>query len=171
MASEGFACINVGRTRTGKTTLSKSLVVDYIRSNGMDYSNVYIYDVNKEYYDYYKEPFVPYNEFINNIKDVTNSFILIEEATIFFNVKATDKLIQEMLVRKRHTNNIIYLNFHSIRAIPRYVFDLVNYVTIFKTNDTLEVVKTKYDDARFLKAFTAVNTDEDPYKRITFNLY
>lgn len=165
MRSAGFAVINVGKTGTGKTTVSKSMLTNWTYPE-----DLYIYDVNGEYKDVYPEAFVGFQDFMFMVQDVTNSLILIEEATIFFSVKSTNDILQELLVRKRHTNNIIYLNFHSIRAIPRYVFDLVDWINIFKTNDNLNTVKEKYSDPRFIEAFLKVKKDKNKWAFITLKL-
>ena len=164
--AQGFAGLNVGRTKTGKTTFCK-----YLLTQVPETMEKHIYDVNNEYKEFYTEPFVTFSDFMERIKPVTNSFILIEEATIFFEVRSTDKILKEMLVRKRHTGNVIYLNFHSISAIPKYVFNLVNYVTIFKTNDTDETVKKKFDGEKFMRTYQKVRGSDDQHARITLDLY
>jgi hypothetical protein len=162
----GFAGLNVGKTKTGKTTFTKGLILDAI-----DNRPVFVYDVNNEYKAFYNDEFVKKEEFMLKVKNVKNSFIVFEEATIFFNNKACDEILQEMLVRKRHTKNIIYMNFHSFRAVPNYVFDLVDYITIFKTNDSPKRVAEKYKDDRFLKAVESVRESDNPYCRIVFDMY
>jgi len=164
--SDNFALINVGRTGTGKTTVSKKLINSLPSGN-----NLIIYDINREYTEYYKHPFEPdINIFMTDIKNVTNSFILIEEASIFFQNRETNKELKEMLVLKRHNNNIIVLNFHSFAMIPDYLFHLVNYITIMKTNDSEKKVKTKFAHDELLHTMHVINSSKDPYAKMTVKL-
>lgn len=163
---EGFSGLNIGKTKTGKTTFTKGLILDVV-----DKRPIFVYDVNNEYTAFYKGQFVKHQEFMEIVKNLENSFIVFEEATIFFKNRGSDEILEEMLVRKRHTKNIIYMNFHSIRAIPKYVFDLVDYVTIFKTNDSVKSVKEKYDDERFIHAFELIRKSPNPHEHLTFDMY
>jgi hypothetical protein len=155
--TEGFAIIQVGRTSGGKSHTSKEMLNDLPKDK-----EIFIYDVNNEYKQFYSKPFVPFNTFMDQFyvedeeNEVIDAFILFEEATIFFKVKATDKVLTNLLVRKRHTGNIIILNFHSFGKIPPYVFDLVNYVTIFKTIDTLAKVKSRTDNELLIDTFEEI---------------
>lgn len=167
--AQGFANINVGKTGTGKTTVSKYSLINY-----PNYDSIFVYDVNNEYSEFYESPtgkLQDIDEFMIMVKQLENSYILFEEATIFFETRSTDKILKDMLVRKRHTNNIITLNFHSIAMIPKYVFSLVNYVTVFKTIDNIDEVKRKYNNPNFLRAFQFVNNSDNPYKKYTVDLY
>jgi len=170
MNKEAFGSIQVGRTRTGKTTFTKKIVKN-IFENDMN-REIYIHDINAEYNDYYTEKFISdIQMFMLKIKDVENSFILIEEASIFFQNRETNKELKEMLVRKRHTNNIIYLNFHSFAMIPTYIYHLIDYVTVFKTNDNSKQVGRKFEHEKLLKTIDLVNNDKDNFKFKTISLY
>lgn len=151
---EGFAILQIGRTKSGKTFNSKKLISETPRNK-----SVYVYDINREYTDIYPAEFVPFEQFMNRLHEIkpVNSVILIEEATIFFSVRSTNKILTDLLVRKRHTGNIIILNFHSFGQVPKYVFDLVDYVVIFKTNDRLQTVKDRTDYDNVITAFTEIN--------------
>lgn len=130
-----------------------------------------IYDVNNEYSEFYDKPFLTFDEFSKNLKGVKNKTILIEEATIFFSTKSTDKIIQELLVRRRHENNTIILNFHSFSDIPKYIFNLLNYVIVFKTNDTEETIKSKSNNPKLLQVFKEVRDNPNLHFNKTFNFY
>lgn len=157
--------LNVGRPRTGKTTKSKELL------RVAKDKEIIIYDVNNEYSEFYNKPFIPFDDFAKNLKDVKNSCVLIEEATIFFSTRATDKFVQELLVRRRHSNNTIILNFHSFADIPKYIFNLANYVIVFKTNDTEETIKSKSNNAKLLEVFKTVRDHPNQHFNKTFNFY
>ena len=81
----GLAYILIGRRKTGKTTLSKEFLKT--RAKNMP---VMIYDINKEYTTEYPEKFVDFEIFLEKITDesVRNTYILIEEATIFFDTSS-----------------------------------------------------------------------------------
>src|SRR5512135_2208248 len=108
----GIASICIGKRGCGKTTLSKKLLEN--RPKGIP---VLIYDVNKEYKDYYPEPLIPFQEFLIKLSDesLENTYILIEEATIFFSTHSREQDMIHALTIARHTGNIIQLNFHSFR--------------------------------------------------------
>lgn len=165
-SKNAFALINVGRTKTGKTTQTKKFIEE-----APAFLERIVYDVNNEYGEFYGKPFVSFDLFMESIKDKTNSLIVIEEASIFFDVRSTDKILREMLVKKRHTNNFFVLNFHYFSTIPKYVFNLVDFVKVFKTNDSLKTVKEKYDNMKLLNAFTIVNSSEDNFAFKTVSLY
>lgn len=161
-----IAILQVGRTRTGKTTNSKKLLLEAPKN-----MKKIVYDVNNEYSEIYNEPFLPYDEFMTKIKDVKNSFILFEEATIFFSTRGTYKELEEFLVRKRHTNNFIILNFHSFASIPKPIFNLVDFIIVFKTNDTLKNVKDKFDQEKLLNAYEEVRKHESQFYKKSVSLY
>ena len=167
--------LNIGRPRTGKTTVTKNLLEKICEQGRMN--DIIIYDVNDEYREFYNRPFVTYDEFIKKFERsknkpiIKNKIIVFEEATIFFSNRSEEQILKELLVTKRHTKNTIILNFHSIRSIPRYVCDLTNYIILFKTNDTEDIVKQKIDNPKFLEVFKEVNSNPDNHFNRTFNMY
>ena len=166
--------LNVGRPRAGKSTKSVDLLNEFV-ANGRG-RDIICYDINGEYKRYYNYPFLDYDVFIKqfdykNKQELKNKIILIEEATIFFSTRSEEKILKSLLVRKAHTHNVIILNFHAFNLIPRYVFDLSNYVIIFKTNDTLDSVKSKITNPKFISIFNEVNSHPDLHFNKTFNLY
>jgi len=164
----GLAYIMVGRRKTGKTTLSKKLLDE--RPKNMP---VLIYDINKEYGKYYPEKFVDFEVFLDRITDekVKNTYILIEEATIFFDTSSRFEEMKNVLVRARHTGNIIQMNFHSWLSVPKNIFNLLDYVVVFKTNDTIQTIKMKYDQPDVIAAFYEARDSKDEYFRKTISLY
>lgn len=164
----GLAFILVGRRNTGKTTMSKKYLD--ARQKTMP---VMVYDINKEYGDYYPEPFVDFQVFLEKITNekVKNTYILIEEATIFFDTSSRFEQMKNLLVRTRHTGNIIQMNFHSWLSVPRNIFNLLDYVVIFKTNDQIQTMKMKYDHPEVLKVFEQARDSKDSYFNKTVNLY
>jgi hypothetical protein len=164
----GIASICIGKRGCGKTTLSKQLLD--IRPRGMP---CIIYDVNNEYKDYYPEEFEDFDVFLIKIsgEDVRRHYILIEEATIFFNTQSNYFEMKNLLVRARHTGNIIQLNFHSFASVPKGIYNLLDYVTVFKTNDTLKNVTDRFDNPGVVQAYKDAINSEDQYFHRTVNLF
>ena len=164
----GFASIMIGRRGTGKTTLSKQLMDQ--RPKKMP---TLIYDINNEYYDYYPEELVDFDVFLEKLRDerIRHHYILIEEATIFFNTQSNFYEMKNILVRARHTGNIIQLNFHSFASVPRGIYNLLDYVTVFKTNDSLKNVTDRFDHPNVIKAYQDAIASPDMHFHRTVNLY
>lgn len=161
----GIASIMIGKRGCGKTTLSKKLM-----SQRPAEMPVIVYDVNKEYVQYYPEPFEDFDVFLMRVskEDTRHTYILIEEATIFFNVHSTAEEMKNLLVRARHTGNIIQLNFHSFSTVPKGIYTLLDYVTVFKTNDNEKSVTDRFDHPQVINAYreAIVSKDEHFYKTV-----
>ena len=151
------ACLIVGGTGTGKTTFVKE------RLNRVDKNALHLYDVNNEYSDYYDKPLKDFESFLNDATKLRRACIVFEEATIFFSNKTSNRKITELLVRKRHTQNTVFLVFHSFRAIPRNIIDLVNYFIIFKTKDAESIVQSKFNDDDLTKVFNEVKDSSNQH--------
>ena len=164
----GIASIMIGRRGCGKTTLSKKLLEQ--RPKGMP---VIIYDINNEYQDYYPEPFEDFDVFLVKIsgEDVRRHYILIEEATIFFNTQSNFYEMKNVLVRARHTGNIIQLNFHSFASVPKGIYNLLDYVTVFKTNDNEKSVTDRFDHPQVVEAYREAIKSSDEHFYKTVKLY
>ena len=164
----GIASICVGKRGCGKTTFSKKLLSE--RPSGMP---VIIYDVNNEYKSEYPEDFDDFDIFLAKISDekIRRHYILIEEATIFFSTHSRYEDMMNVLVRARHTGNIIQLNFHSFSSVPKNIYHLLDYVTVFKTNDTLKDVTDRFDKPEVIQAYKDAITSEDLHFYRTVKLY
>lgn len=162
----GIASIAIGRRKTGKTTFTKTLLES--RPKNMP---VIVYDVNREYASYYNEPFTDFRKFLDKVVNLKGCYIIFEEATIFFDTRSNFEEMKNLLVRARHTKNIIQLNFHSFASVPRGIYNLLDYVTIFKTNDNVKNVKDRFDNPKVLRAFeNAINSKNEFYSE-TVSLY
>lgn len=164
----GIASIMIGRPGSGKTTLSKQLLD--LRPAQMP---VLIYDVNNEYKSYYPEELDDFDIFLKKISDdgIRHYYILIEEATIFFNTQSNFQEMKNVLVRRRHTGNIIQLNFHSFSSVPKGIYNLLDYVTVFKTNDNLDSVRNRFDHPGVIAAYQEAIASDDKYFHKTISLY
>jgi predicted AAA+ superfamily ATPase len=164
----GLANICIGRRGCGKTTFTKKLLSE--KPKGMP---VMIYDINNEYQDYYPEPFEDFDVFLNKISDesVRHHYLVIEEATIFFNTQSNFYEMKNVLVRARHTGNIIQLNFHSFSSVPKGIYNLLDYVTVFKTNDNEKAVTDRFDHPDVVQAYKDAIASDDKYFYKTVSLY
>lgn len=142
-------CI-VGGTGSGKSTYIKEQLLPKVRNRAL------IYDVNNEYGTGVK--LLSMKDFNAKAKAAVNTFIVYEEATIFFNNRGLDNELVDILVRKRHTKNTIVFVFHSLRAIPTYIIDMIDFFVIFRTNDlTHQVYKRFRDNYEIMNAYKYVN--------------
>ncbi len=164
--SGGTCFINVGGTGTGKTTYT----MRFLKRLPMD-TNLLIHDINNEYSEYHDKGYLHANDFLALAVACINTVIICEEATIFFNNKGMSEQLQEVLVRKRHTNNIIIMNFHSLRTVPRYVYDLTNYVIVHKTKDSPKLIDQKFGDSDLSKVVEYVQKSKNPYEEYQYKLY
>jgi DNA helicase HerA-like ATPase len=159
------AFIFVGATGTGKTTDVKKSILDKV---GKD--NLFIFDVNNEYNAYYSKTLLPFDTFAETATQIRNGVILFEEATIFLSNRGSNEYLRDILVRKRHAKNIIVLVFHSFRSIPRYIFDLCNYVVIHKTNDNPDLIEQKFNHSGLTALFKEVAASPNKYEKRTYQI-
>ena len=136
-------CITIiGGTGQGKSTFALKLigiqncfVFDY---RGEDKYQHLSTDLNQPKCRFSGKPDV----FMEVLKKKHNTWALFEEATIFFNGRAQEE-IRELLVNKRHRKQVIIFLFHTINSVPPFIFDMTDYVILFKTGDDINTVKRK----------------------------
>lgn len=145
---KGGAWLIVGAPGMGKTNFTQSKV-RLVHSTAL-----YINDVNAEYTEFFQGEFIEdFEEAAKHMATLTQSLIVAEEATAFLSNKGGNKWIKKMLVSKRHKQNLIFLVFHSLRGIPREIYDLCNCVVLFKTADDETLVRTRFDNPKLTEAF------------------
>lgn len=129
-----FSICVVGSTGVGKTTFVKSIIKD-------------IHSTNIIKYDPFNEYEKGYNIEIDNFLQLNykNKLILVEEATSVLSFYNRIDIIK-MLTRRRHNNVSSIFVFHSIRTIPVYIFDFLDGIVFFRTNDRRDIVEKKYKD-------------------------
>lgn len=142
----GKAILIIGNRGTGKTTTTKKLLANVHKDARI------VLDVNNEYADLYPFPFIEFDNFTKKLTTVSNAFIVIEEATIFMDNRGYNKDMTSVLVKSRHRGNTIVLVYHSIRSVPKYIFNLCNMIILHKTNDAENVVKD-YDNSDLNEAY------------------
>lgn len=147
-------CIIIaGGTGSGKTTIVKGLLAKHK-------GNKLVYDVNNEY----GYPYLSMEKFIDRARLAENSIIVFEEATIFFSTSGGSMEIREILVRKRHTNNLFIFNFHSLAQVPLYILMFCDYFIVKKTNDQIPQIERKYKgNSKIVKAYSEVYRSTNKY--------
>lgn len=154
----GKSILFVGGTGTGKSTLVKE------RLKNVHKGCLHIYDINNEYGKFIDVPLPSFVKFSTQATKLNDAIIVYEEATIFLSNKGSDAQVREILVRKRHTNNTIFFIFHSLRSVPKWVFDLSNYVVLLKTNDSIDIVEKRFDHEVLTNAFIEVKKESEKNK-------
>lgn len=166
---QGMAIIFVGATGMGKTEYGVWPVLD-------DLSNMpkLIFDPAHEYEKR------GYKTNWNVRRDITlasqrepfclealkreSHVIVFEDATGFFSNKTCLGIIDDLLVMKRHRQQVIIFCFHSLRAIPVNIFDNVNYVVIRKTGDRPSIIEQRYSNwPEIYEAYLNVDESNDKY--------
>jgi GTPase SAR1 family protein len=157
---QGIRTICIGASGTGKSTLTRKML-----ENKPEKMPCLIYDINQEYLDFYPEPFEDFDLFLNKLVLPTTKhhYIIIEEATIFFNSHSNEVEMKNILVRARHTGNIIQLNFHSFASVPKGIYNLLDYVIIFKTHDNELSVKQRFDHPKVLESFNECRQSDNDH--------
>lgn len=156
--------LNVAAKKKGKTTLTKGYLNNH---NGAKF----IYDVNAEYKEFGSGAVFPkWKDFLEQAAKKTDTAIVFEEAFIFLKHQAQEEHMKELLVRTRHTRNLIILNFHAIHQIPMWVMDFVNYFVVGKTNDRPKWMLTNYRETDIYDAWNEAQISEDVFEKITLQL-
>jgi GTPase SAR1 family protein len=155
----GIRHLVVGFSGCGKTTFTKSLLKDVPKD-----VPIVIYDINREYTDIYPKPFLDYDIFLKNVVELRHTHMIFEEATIFFDSNNRAEEMKNLLVRARHTQNYIQLNFHSFSSIPKYIKNLIDYITIFNTGDSEADVLYKFGEGKIYQGFLEVRSHQKDKK-------
>ena len=152
---KGAAYIVCGATGMGKSSFVKKIVSSVHEGARL------IHDVNAEYTDLYKGKFHDdFEDFARLTTTVKKSLIVYEEATAFISNRGGNKHLRKVLVAKRHDCNLIFLVFHSLRSIPRDLYDLCNYVVLFKTSDDIKLVEGRFENPKLTQAFLQLQKAE-----------
>lgn len=152
------AILIIGRPKTGKTTTVKKILSSLSRVK-------LIYDVNNEYNTGKELPTL--SDFLSEAAESTGVAVVFEEATIYFSNRGDEQTLKNILVRRRHTDNIVILCFHSLRSVPTYVFDLVDFYVLHKTSDNPGLIEKKFaGNNQLLQDIVTVRNAQNPYFQI-----
>lgn len=125
--------------------------------------SAFIYDPNEEYIDEVRNLYrgkMRVKDFAETVNEKSfNSINVFEEATAFIRHGAPDENIIDLLTRKRHKRVINFFVFHSLNAMPAYIYSYLNVMILFKTADRSDLVFNKYKENKpVLVAFEKVKT-------------
>lgn len=145
--NKGKLIVVIGDTGTGKSTFVENV---FVNTN----SPVIVYDVNNEYPALELDNKgilsrckvnsldVDINAFIAMGMYRKNTNIIYEEATGFFRFRANADMMRR-LISKRHGNNNYVFIFHSIKQVPKDLFEICNVIILFKTKDIEKDIEQK----------------------------
>jgi hypothetical protein len=132
---------------------------------------LFIYDVNNEYGEFFPHKLLSVEEFMERAQFISKGVFVLEEATIYLNNRSTNPILIDLLTRKRHTFNTIIMVFHSMRAVPRYVYELSNHIVIFKTNDSPDMTSRELKDHRLEEIMIRVRASKNLHYYETLKIY
>jgi dephospho-CoA kinase len=157
----------VGGQGQGKTT--------FVKSSAKDMKRVVVLDINNEYEELEKTGanriVRNFRESLNDLKELNDITLIVEEATTFFSNRKYDENLQEMIIRKRHQKNNIFLIYHSLTDIPDYLLRISDYLILFKTKDNPSNIELKYkfyNDIR--KAYYVVRNRKQKFEPFIIKL-
>jgi hypothetical protein len=173
-----FAYALIAMTKQGKSRKAREMIT----LRGMDKFPCLVYDVNDEYGEFrrdrdtgeykpstnlptdtrlfrsrYANEDMNMKDFMEIVKTKRNCNIIFEEATAFFKGRTSEELCR-MIINKGHTHNNYIFLFHSVRAIPPELLGYMDFVLLFKTNDSEDLVKKK--DPKLLPAWLELQTKQ-----------
>lgn len=162
----GIVIVCAGRRKTGKTTYTKKL----LKASKLP---KYIYDVNKEYEEFHnKKDLERMPVFLDKAITLEGHYMVFEEATIFFTPRGgAPEEMRHILVRARHSQSIIQLNFHSFNSMPKDIKNMADYIVVFKTNDNEIDVINRFDNPKVIEAWKRAQNSKNPYYYESVNLY
>lgn len=125
--------IVVGDTGVGKSTWLKKRVAQYQGPK-------FIFDPNNEYKG---GVIMEIEKYLSLAVNQRNSLIILEDATAFLSNKGDSAEVKKLLTFKRHNNNTIFFVFHSLQAIPSYIFTLSDLLVLFHTKENEALIERK----------------------------
>ena len=165
MNKDGLVVIQAGGTGSGKTTNTKKIISSFTGKKV-----IYVYDIDAEYTDFYRQPYEPLNKFFDRVVKLKNSVVVFEEAALFFEHGRADTDLKEMIICARRRGNIIIFNFHQLRQIPIYILAYSNFLLIKKTtSDSVKRFK-EMEMMEIVNAHEQVKYSKDYYETATVNL-
>lgn len=102
-------------------------------------------------------------------KQFYNGLVVFEDSTIYMQ-NATAPHIRSLLTNFRHRNRDYIFTFHSFRRIPPFLYEMSNYIAIFKTQDSPSHSSDKIPNlTAVLNAHLKVQKSKDPHCKIVVN--
>jgi GTPase SAR1 family protein len=131
----GVSFLIVGRQGSGKSPIAKRLAAN------SGFKNKVVLDIRNEYSHDDFTIFTNIEIFRKKLIDFKNTFIIIEEATIFL-MAYKQQDVASLLVGIQHNRCVCVFLFHSLLDVPDYILRLSNYMILLPTNDEPEKVRT-----------------------------
>ena len=160
---DGKVILVIGQRGCGKTTKVKELI------KNVHPDALLLHDVGGQYKDIYKKPLLKFEEFTKLCTKVEKGVMVFEEATIFLNPTRNQDIV-DFLVTSRYRENTVIFVFHSLRFVPRSIYDLTNNIILFKTKDTLKVLEDRFDDPELIEIFKRLQTSPDKHVNVNYEL-
>jgi len=149
-----YSYVIIASTGQGKSTFVRKLCGN---------APMFVFDVNDEYNELSLDANKSSSRYLGgDVQEFTDmcrnkhngTFCVFEEATGFFSGKM-EKDMRSLVIGKRHPveyggRNLVFL-FHSINSVPPFLFELANYIVLFKTGDNELTVKKK--NPKLLQAY------------------
>jgi ABC-type dipeptide/oligopeptide/nickel transport system ATPase component len=148
----------IGGTGSGKTTLVQSKL-QLLKNH-----KKFIFDIQGQYKNFDNTEYNNFKNFIEKIDSVKNSAIVVEEATAFLKHHAVGAKFIEIILSKRHRNNIFFLCFHSLRSVPIDILDFTDYIFLKKTKENPTLLFQKFKEyPEIIEAVNLVRNHTNKY--------
>ena len=158
----------IGKKRSGKSVLTREIAH---RFADLYSGKMYFFDIANEYElkfglkNNYKNA-LDHKTFLDVVAPLKNSFIVFEEAAYYFDSQTSKDIRQKaakMLQMSRHNNNVIVLIFHSIADLPSFIYSRIDYLALFKTNDTPRALGKLSLNEDFVSVYESVRENPDKH--------
>lgn len=146
---KGAVIIICGYQGAGKSLLTKEFI------KPVHPKRLRILDINAEYVEKYPDSVVAirsgefkgepdFEQFEYEMIHAKETVFVGEDATVVFSHRGYNKELVRAIIKKRHSKNIYLLLFHSLRVVPRDVFEYADELWLLKTADTDDTIAMKY---------------------------
>ena len=151
----------IGGTGSGKTTLVQS------KLKLLPSHKKYVFDIQGQYKNFDNTDYNNFKNFVSKIETAKNSAIVVEEATAFLKHHSVGAKFIEIILSKRHRNNIFFLCFHSLRSVPIDILDFTDFIFLKKTKENPTLLFSKFKEyPEILEAVKLVKQNTDKYFHI-----
>ena len=148
----------IGGTGSGKTTLVQG------KLKLLPSHKKFIFDIQGQYKNFDNTDYGSFKNFVSKIEVVKNSAIVVEEATAFLKHHGVGAKFIEIILSKRHRNNVFFLCFHSLRSVPIDILDFTDYIFLKKTKENPTLLFTKFKEyPEILQAVNCVRNSQNKY--------
>lgn len=175
----------IGQRGEGKSTITEQRIHSARIAHQQNSGFLWAYDIERRYYKGINSPVIDQNGNLIDVKvfakkasELQNSTIVYEEASVFFHNRGHSEKLKMTLVQSRYQGNVAYLIYHSICAVPYYVYELTDCIILLRTKDSEDRVLKKYKELypawkllkqkpEQCKQFKLLNGKYSPYLIIT----